>query len=203
MPIDPERFTTELPDHLLCEICLNVSYPPMVLCAQEHIACEDCLTKIQASPAKDKCPMCQQAMLKPTRPCLALKRAIEGYDATAAPPAATDATTSTAAAERIGELEEALREQTAKSEALEATLQSKEAQSDDNKRSDRLYTSTREYWLTGDGTVMSRKRTLDILTDSPSTGTSSPAHATSVSRSTIDHLPDASSSKKQRRSPGA
>ncbi|BGP29236.1 hypothetical protein JCM10296v2_000974 [Rhodotorula toruloides] len=79
MGADKQRFTTELPEHLLCEICLDVSYPPMALCAQDHIACEGCLAQIQASPSKGKCPLCQQAKIEPARPSLLLRRAVDEY----------------------------------------------------------------------------------------------------------------------------
>lgn len=60
MGVDPERVTTALPDHLLCEICLDVAYPPTVLCAQEHIACEGCFQQIRRRSAQRTCPMCRQ-----------------------------------------------------------------------------------------------------------------------------------------------
>lgn len=42
MGIEEKHFTSEIPEHLLCSICLTVAYPPVkTIC--NHLFCEDCL----------------------------------------------------------------------------------------------------------------------------------------------------------------
>ncbi|BGP05164.1 hypothetical protein JCM10049v2_000968 [Rhodotorula toruloides] len=303
MGADKERFTTGLPEHLLCEICLGVSYPPMVLCAQEHIACEGCLAQIQASPAKNRCPMCQQAISTPVRASLALKRAIEGYKYTCrhgecdwtgaisdeeghardcgsrlvrcyrcddsymskdwlghwrvcagafvSCPEGRQACVGTpedcgffkrrdlqahlendctqrkcrvtkgcntrttyanlpdheagcsAAAKRIQELEEALREKAAGASPRKTPLHSQNVHLTNGGRSDGLRTPLRECSLPHTGGSTSRKRTLDFATDSAAIGAPSSLNASSVTGTPVACSIADSLVKKQRRSSGA
>ncbi|GAA6032759.1 hypothetical protein NBRC10512_005185 [Rhodotorula toruloides] len=57
MGLAVERFVTSIPEHLLCFVCMDVSYPPVVVCAVEH----------------------HMAMLMPAVQSAVLKRAIEDY----------------------------------------------------------------------------------------------------------------------------
>ncbi|BGP05173.1 hypothetical protein OF846_000975 [Rhodotorula toruloides] len=82
MGLGVERFTTQLPEHLHCFVCLDVSYPPVIVCALEHQMCESCATELRKSSSKGKCPMCAQTMLDPVRTSGVLKRAIEDYEVT-------------------------------------------------------------------------------------------------------------------------
>ncbi|BGO98350.1 hypothetical protein NBRC10513v2_002745 [Rhodotorula toruloides] len=82
MGLGVERFTTPLPEHLHCFVCLDVSYPPVIVCALEHQMCESCATELRKSSSKGRCPMCAKTMLDPVRTSGVLKRAIEDYKVT-------------------------------------------------------------------------------------------------------------------------
>ncbi|GAA6032741.1 hypothetical protein NBRC10512_005176 [Rhodotorula toruloides] len=79
MGVDKERFTTPLPSHLHCGVCFEISYPAVIVCAQEHHVCQPCYTKIEELACKGKCPLCQQAMIEPVRPSILLRRAVDEF----------------------------------------------------------------------------------------------------------------------------
>ncbi|GAA5831169.1 hypothetical protein JCM11251_007781 [Rhodosporidiobolus azoricus] len=81
MGLDANRFTTELPEHLICPICLDAATVPYTVCAQEHLLCEYCACGVEESRLGDRveptCPTCRGFW----RPRMAwfVKSAFEGY----------------------------------------------------------------------------------------------------------------------------
>ncbi|BGP45188.1 hypothetical protein JCM10450v2_001005 [Rhodotorula kratochvilovae] len=76
---DLDRFTTPLPDHLHCPVCLAAAYPPIAVCSAEHILCQGCVGDIFTTEQAPNCPTCRERMPPQLKVAQGFKRAIEGY----------------------------------------------------------------------------------------------------------------------------
>ncbi|GAA5846503.1 hypothetical protein JCM9279_006717 [Rhodotorula babjevae] len=76
---DLDRFTTKLPDHLHCPVCLDAAYPPVVVCSSEHTLCQECVGNVRSRGGVVQCPTCREAMQGQLKVSPGLKRLIEGY----------------------------------------------------------------------------------------------------------------------------
>ncbi|BGP45184.1 hypothetical protein JCM10450v2_001001 [Rhodotorula kratochvilovae] len=76
---DLDLFTTPLPDHLHCPVCLAAAYPPIAVCSAEHILCQSCVGDIFTTEQAPNCPTCRERMPPQLKVAQGFKRAIEGY----------------------------------------------------------------------------------------------------------------------------
>ncbi|GAA6041256.1 hypothetical protein JCM8097_001300 [Rhodosporidiobolus ruineniae] len=81
MGIDVERFTEEVPDWLICPVCLDVAGDPYTVCTAEHLLCRSCMSDINRDYQQSRtCPTCREP-LRP-KPSAILKRVIGDYELT-------------------------------------------------------------------------------------------------------------------------
>ncbi|GAA5997042.1 uncharacterized protein JCM10292_006167 [Rhodotorula paludigena] len=76
---DLESFVTALPAWLHCPVCLEAAYPPLLVCAEQHIVCQACVGDILASERGTTCPTCRRAMAKRVEVSPLAKRAFDEY----------------------------------------------------------------------------------------------------------------------------
>src|SRR6218665_2843888 len=57
MGFDVDRFYGEVPNDLVCSICLDVMHDPARLKTCEHTFCRMCIELVLQSPAESRCPI--------------------------------------------------------------------------------------------------------------------------------------------------
>ena len=76
-PIPPESFSSFIPDHLKCSICLGVYRKAVQVCSSGHSFCEPCFVALRLRSSSAPCPQCRQPLQPKPTPNLLVRNFVD------------------------------------------------------------------------------------------------------------------------------
>ncbi|BGO98351.1 E3 ubiquitin-protein ligase siah2 [Rhodotorula toruloides] len=79
MPADLDNFLDPVPPPLICPVCQEAAWPPVIACENQHVLCDDCIeSMLEADDVPALCPTCRAPLKEDFVECTLGKRIFEG-----------------------------------------------------------------------------------------------------------------------------